>query len=76
MEVLRFACTMMAKEYALGMMQIFVSAVSVYFKMKGWQAPYTNKRFQMMVQGILRGIRDRKVKMPPVEARHVATLSN
>ena len=53
-EVLRFACAMMAKECALGTIQIFVSAVSFYFKMKGWQAPYTNGRFQMMTQSIAR----------------------
>ena len=73
-EVLRFACAMMAKEYVLGTIKIFVSAVSFYFKMKGWQAPYTNERFQMMMQGIARDIGDRKLKKPPVEARHVAAL--
>ena len=65
---------MMAKEYALWTIQIFVSAVGVYFKMKGWQAPYTNERFQMTMQGIARDIGDRKLKKPPVEARHVAAL--
>ena len=73
-EVLRFACAMMAKEYALGTIKIFISAVSFYFKMKGWQAPYTNERFQMTMQGIARDIGDRKIKKPPVEARHVAVL--
>jgi len=65
---------MMAKEYALGTIKIFISAVSFYFKMKGWQAPYTNERFQMTMQGIARDIGDRKIKKPPVEARHVAAL--
>ena len=65
-EVLRLACAMMAKEYALGTIKIFISAVSFYFKMKGWQAPYTNERFQMTMQGIARDIGDRKIKKPPL----------
>ena len=73
-EVLRFACAMMAKEYALGTIKIFISAVSFYFKIKGWQAPYTNERFQMTMQGIARDFEDRKIKKPPIEARHVAAL--
>ena len=79
-EVLRFACAMMAKAYALGTImgtiKIFVSAVimSFCFKMKGWHAPYTNERFQMAMQDIARGIGDRKIKKLPMEARHVAAL--
>ena len=73
-EVLRFACAMMAKEYALGTITNFVSSVSFYFKMKGWQAPYKNGRFQMTMQGVAREIGDWKIQKPPVEARHVAAL--
>ena len=42
--------------------------------MKGWKAPYTNERLQMTMQGIVSDIGDRKMKKPPVEARHVAAL--
>ena len=78
-EVLRFACAMMAKEYALGTMKTFVSAVSFLFQNEGVAGTLHKRKVPDDDAGPrARDIGDREIKKPPVEleARHVAGSTN
>ena len=73
-EPLRVSVAMMADEYALGTIQIYVSAVGHHFSMRDWPSPYTCDLFKRTMQGIKRVSGDSKTKKPPIVAEHVAAL--
>lgn len=73
-EMLRVAVALMAGSYAMGTLEIFVSAVSERFRQHEWASPHADGLFKRTWEGIKRELGTRKQKKPPLEARHVEGL--
>lgn len=73
-EMLRVAVALMAGSYAMGTLEIFVSAVSERFRQREWGSPHADGLFKRTWEGIKRELGTQKKKKPPLEARHVEGL--
>ena len=73
-EVLSDAVAVMAICYAVGTLDVMVSAVSCYMQHGGMASPFKSKEFSAMMEGIRRWKGLGKQKKPPVEPWHVRAI--
>jgi hypothetical protein len=73
-DVLSDAVAVMAICYAVGTLDVFVSAVSCYMTHGGMASPFECKEFSAMMEGIRRWKGLGKKKKPPVEPWHVREI--
>lgn len=73
-EVLRVSVALLSLDYALSTIQIYTSAVSYFFRMRGWESPWRAPTFAASLEGIKRELGQAKRKQPPIEAKHIAAL--
>ena len=73
-ELVRIAAALLSLAYAWGTINIFVTACSAKFKLKGWDSFWGVETFKATYNGIKRELGVKAEKKPPVEPWHVQEI--
>ena len=72
--VLRVSVALMSQVYALGTLSIYTSAVSCFWKLKGWRSPWEDILFKATFEGITRELGKAVKKQPGLNAAHFGAI--
>ena len=72
--VLRVSVALMSQVYALGTLSIYTSAVSCFWKLKGWRSPWEDILFKATFGGITRELGKAVKKQPGLNAAHFGAI--